>query len=775
MASFFQSKARTLQRLTNELSNATVLPMVIISYEEFKSAPDLVNQKIQGLGEHLIVRSSSKDEDSEDGSSAGVYDSILNVANIEDQVLTAIDQVFASYKALSDDDEVFIQPMLERVEFVGVAFSHEQTSGAPYFVINAATNGDTEAVTAGKKDTRTWYIKHTGVATSEEWQQKVCDLLNELQQRFASPVDVEFALVNGHLYLLQVRPLILPNASPYQEDKLALEFACIQKKINRIKIRHPKLLGEVSAYGVMPDWNPAEIIGIKPKPLALSIYQEIITNSVWAIQRHNYGYRDVVGFPLLTSLGGTPYIDVRASFNSFIPEQLETELAEKLVNYYMSQLHEQPELHDKVEFQIVLSCFTFDLAEKVAQLPNEQFSDADKTRLVEALTELTNQVIEGASGCFEQDLQKVEQLKHKQQEVLNSQLNKIDTIYWLLEDCKKYGTLPFAGLARAGFIAVQLLNSLQAKGVLSQADVDSFMLDVDSVSSQFMSDKARLSAQAMIDKYGHLRPGTYDICSARYDECPDLYLTPQEETPTEEKHRQQDFTLSLTKLNEINALLKQAGINTDAIGLLNFIKRAIEARESSKFVFSKSVSEVLESVKSLGKGLGYEAEDMAFCDLKDILNLTTTSHSAAATLSKSIALGREYFQLCQYIKLPSVLFEHKDIEVYEILAGQPNFITDQTFSGKVVQLAQFEQELTPSTLANKVIFIDSADPGYDWLFSANIGALVTKYGGINSHMAIRAAELGIPAIIGAGEKNYEHWRQATSLLVDCQNQNVEMY
>ena len=31
----------------------------------------------------------------------------------------------------------------------------------------------------------------------------------------------------------------------------------------------------------MPDWNPAEIIGIKPKPLALSLYRELITDHIW--------------------------------------------------------------------------------------------------------------------------------------------------------------------------------------------------------------------------------------------------------------------------------------------------------------------------------------------------------------------------------------------------------------------------------------------------------------------------------------------------------------
>ena len=35
----------------------------------------------------------------------------------------------------------------------------------------------------------------------------------------------------------------------------------------------------------------------------------------------------------------------------------------------------------------------------------------------------------------------------------------VQKIYWLVEDCKRYGTLPFAGLARAGFVAKQLLDS----------------------------------------------------------------------------------------------------------------------------------------------------------------------------------------------------------------------------------------------------------------------------------------------------------------------------
>ena len=47
----------------------------------------------------------------------------------------------------------------------------------------------------------------------------------------------------------------------------------------------PFLDGQKNRWGIMPDWNPAEIIGVRPKPLALSLYRDLITDSIWAYQR----------------------------------------------------------------------------------------------------------------------------------------------------------------------------------------------------------------------------------------------------------------------------------------------------------------------------------------------------------------------------------------------------------------------------------------------------------------------------------------------------------
>ena len=41
----------------------------------------------------------------------------------------------------------------------------------------------------------------------------------------------------------------------------------------------------------MSDWNPAEMIGDKPTNLSMSLYSELITDTVWATQRKDYGYK----------------------------------------------------------------------------------------------------------------------------------------------------------------------------------------------------------------------------------------------------------------------------------------------------------------------------------------------------------------------------------------------------------------------------------------------------------------------------------------------------
>ena len=72
------------------------------------------------------------------------------------------------------------------------------------------------------------------------------------------------------------------------------------------------------------------------------------------------------------------------------------------------------------------------------------------------------------------------------------------------------------------------------------------------------------------------------------------------------------------------------------------------------------------------------------------------------------------------------------------------------------------------------MLIENADPGYDFIFSHNIKGLITKYGGPNSHMAIRCMELGLPAIIGIGENNYNDLMNVRYVEINCDLKKINI-
>ncbi len=412
-----------------------------------------------------------------------------------------------------------------------------------------------------------------------------------------------------------------------------------------IYTNHPYAYGKRTILGVMPDWNPAEIIGTRPKPLALSLYKEIITDSTWAYQRDNYGYKNLRSFPLLVDLMGLPYIDVRVSFNSFIPKDLEAPLSEKLVDYYLNSLEEQPFLHDKVEFDILFSCYTFDLNERIQKLQAHGFEEQEVDKIENSLKNLTNSIIHRRKGLWLQDIEKIEELKNRHQLIFsNKDFDDLTKVYWLLEDCKRYGTLPFAGLARAGFIAVQLLDSMVSVGILTPDERLSFLNSLDSVSTKMTQDIKALSREHFIEKYGHLRPGTYDILSPRYDEKPDHYFN-WSELRSDNYDEREEFKLSLSQMKKTEALLEEHGLEHDVVGLLSFMKAAIEGREYSKFIFTNTLSDILSLLKNFGSKNGFSLEDLAYLDIKDVLRSYSSSWDPVNELKSSISSGKKKYAI----------------------------------------------------------------------------------------------------------------------------------
>ena len=778
----FSSKAQTLKGLSEMLTSASILPIYIFTVKDFRKDTLLVIKKIHDFfkNDFLVVRSSSQNEDASEISNAGHFESVLNVNRENDTELKkAIENVIKSYgKNCPDTEEIFVQPQLSNIEMAGVAFTSNIDTLAPYYTINYDESGSTDSVTNGKgKNLKTFVcFKESPVNCENKKLTSLITSLKELENIFDfNHLDVEFAFTKEKKpYIFQVRKISKSGKEDLSQIDLGYTLLKIHKKIVKLSAPHPNLLGEHAVYGVMPDWNPAEIIGLKPKHLAASLYKEIITDSIWAYQRDNYGYRNLRSHPLMLLFLGVPYIDVRVDFNSFIPKELDEKIAKKLVEYYLKKLISSPALHDKIEFEIVHSCFYFNLPGRLSNDLGAAGFTAKEIRSIEkALLTITNTIINPETGLYKKDLKQAEKLKEKYDQITSSQLSIVDKIYWLLEDCKRYGTLPFAGIARSAFIATQFLRSFVELNIISKEEYNLFIGSINTITKDLNNDlaslyKKKITKENFLKKYGHLRPGTYDILSSRYDENFDNYFSGK--TSVHSEHL--NFKFSERHLSKIDDLIKKHGLAITPSELIDFIRISIEGREKVKFIFTKSLSKVLSLIEELAIKYEVKRDDLPYLDIKTILELYASLdyRDVKEIFERDIEKNKRTYKYTKAVKLPSLISNPNDVYFHFLHVEEPNYITLKNICSQVVS-----QEVIKSIdLHNKIIFIKSADPGFDFLFSKNIGGLVTQFGGANSHMAVRCAELGIPAVIGAGEINFNSWINAKVLEIDCLNQLVRI-
>ncbi|MBR3624113.1 MAG: hypothetical protein IKN43_12295 [Selenomonadaceae bacterium] len=338
----FGTKAETLEFLynTKEDFGAKVLPLLYFTLREFRKNPKTVWQRVSEKfqAKKIIVRSSAKNEDKDGQSQAGKFESEI-CALSKDAFFAAAKKVLASYDDEAEDNQFLVQPLLEHPNAEGVVFTLEPNGGANYYKVHFDLGGTTSGITSGAavEDKLFYCFKNSVSNVKDTMLKKVIESAARLEKIFCTDrLDIEFAYKDNAVYILQVRPLYVNGRV---DEKLSAKCVdLIKSKIRESMTRRVFLYGEKTLYSNMTDWNPVEMIGTKPKQLALSLYKELITDAIWAYQRDNYGSMGLRSFPLLIDFCGMPYIDARVSFNSFIPRDLPPDIAEKLVNYYLERL-----------------------------------------------------------------------------------------------------------------------------------------------------------------------------------------------------------------------------------------------------------------------------------------------------------------------------------------------------------------------------------------------------------------------------------------------------
>ena len=771
------TKAETLARLEPLVRYGHIGKQVSFTIGNWTHDSSIVLNNISAcFGEaRLVIRSSSKGEDNWYSSNAGSFESLLDIdGSDKTSISEAINTVISSYgTGQSSYDQILVQEFLQNVRAAGVVFTCGLETGSPYYRFNFDdTSQSTESVTAGTHgNLRTIIVsrlKADYLESVEPALVPVLKVIKELEQLLGfDKLDVEFAISDrGQVHIFQVRPVTVDHGE-YDVDIKAIENSlhdcCLRFQAQQYP--SPFIYGKKTLFANMPDWNPAEIIGTRPKPLAFSLYRQLITNDIWAQQRAEFGYRDVRPSALILSFSGLPYVDVRASLNSFIPATLPEQTAIRIASAYINILADNPQYHDKIEFDVAFTIWTPQFIENAsARLIPYGVTGEDVLQLESALKHITCKALTRLPG----DISSIKQLDQRRQYIIDSHLPVIDKIFALLDDCKRFGTLAFSHAARAGFVATTLLKSFVAISALSDKRRLSFLESFKTVAGEFEQDKhshlvGKLSQQQLIDKYGHLRPGTYELTAQAYWEDPGCYLVSSDDRG---QKLESAFTFSLSEKSQLERVLKELGSPLSVNEMAKYLEEAIQAREFIKLEFTKNLSIALDLCVELGTQMDISREDLSYLEYSDLeqlkLNATTIQ------LNEHIELRKQNYSITRSIELPSLIQQASDFYCFERFTSQPNFVTVKRVEAVVQQLESKKQ----LDLKNKLVLISQADPGYDWLFGHGIAGLITQYGGANSHMAIRAAEIGLPAAIGVGENLYEKIAKMRRAELDCINQTI---
>tara|TARA_B100001540_G_C15816815_1_gene648059 strand:- start:7672 stop:10089 length:2418 start_codon:yes stop_codon:yes gene_type:complete len=778
----FTSKSDTLEYLSKNITKSKIEPLISFTINDWKNNKSKILEKSckKFKKQKVVVRSSALGEDTIETSNAGVFTSILNVIPSKNTLQKSIERVIKSYnkkKHFNLNNQVIVQRQSTHIKTSGVIFTRISDTGAPYYIINYEDGKNTDSVTKGLIGNSVKISRSTPMTKIPTKWRNLLYAIKEIESILKNnSIDIEFGITNNSIIIFQARPLTTIRQKNYRslENKI---FKIIEKNQNSYEFYSRNSNSVNTIFSDMADWNPSEIIGNNPNLLDYSLYDYLIMSKSWYLGRNLLNYQTINDSKLMKRFGNKPYVDVNLSFDSLIPNNINKKTRKKLLKFYLDKLSNNPFLHDKVEFQILFTCSDPSLNSRIRELKKYSFSNDEIIQIKKSLIDFTNNIIKRTPELFLDfdksfEILRKNRIKHIQK-LNNSKKNHNDYLELsqnLLKDCRKYGVIPFSAVARLAFIAVTILNGLERESILTRTSSDNLLSQIETPMSDYKNElnlliDKKVSKKKFLEKYGHLRPGTYDITVPRYDMNPN-YLSStkffsQKPTP-------------ITKIQEkkINKQLKKSRLIFNEISFIDFLKKSIIQREKLKFEFTKNLSDSLEYIATAGEQLGFSREEMAYLDIKTILKYNKKSKSEIKKFWR-YNINKNNIKTIEnnHLHLPSIIFSKNDFEIINEFFAKPNFITSKQTSSEISFL---NPKTKSQNLKNKIVIIENADPGYDWIFTKSPSGLITKYGGMASHMAIRCAEIGIPAAIGCGELLFQKLKISEQVYLDCKNQQISI-
>ena len=783
----FSTKAKNLIELDKLDLKKSIIPKFYKYFvkEIFDDEKKIILFINKNLNKRISIRSSFFFEDSVNSSMAGEFEGYSNISNNKKKLKIGIKKLIQQYRKKTSslhflhNSEIIFQNYISDTNLSGVITNKCIKDGTDYYVINYDDTGNlTDTVTSGSKTSGrvlNVFKNQTREIRSKKFK-KIISSIKELEKKIGNyPLDIEFGLnKKNQFYIFQVR--LLTTFKKWKKiNNKALEKNIIknQKKFRKI-LNKNKDLGNIVSFGLMPDWNPVEMIGYQPDQLSYSLYKKLVTNSAWCTARSEMQYKNV-NRKLMTTFSGKPYIDTRLSFFSYIPKKVSNIISKKITNFWLSELNKKPFLHDKIEFDIADTCF--DLNSKKKIFSKYIFLDNnEKKNYYLSLKEHTEVLINNFTEELNTNKNLLFDLEDFRKKEIDTFIkNKTNAIFLANRFIKKlivFGIVPFSKFARHAFIGKKILNSLLEKKLISSSEYSKLLSSIHTVTSDYIRIKeASITDKKKLKKFNnyfyHLRPGTYDIKTKRFISGIKSWKIDNFNNFFELNQKYQKI-IPQKKIVNINNYLKKNNIKFSAETLLTYSLTSIKLRENSKFIFTRTLSDILELIKYWSKKKRLSLKIISNMSFEKILKISKNkiniSFLKKKELKKNIKKNYDF-----YIKLPYLVTSPNDFYVSSILITKPNFITKKIIEANTLIIDDPSNEIN---VKDKIIIIENADPGYDWILSQKIKGLITKYGGVNSHMSIRCEELNIPASIGVGEKIFDDMHKSSKIILNCKENKI---
>lgn len=696
------------------------------------------------LGSLLAIRSSASCEDSDTASFAGMYSTELGVEAVLESVMDAVARVRLSAQAkqsvvyhyatqrqltMAEIDlgmEVIVQRMID-AEIGGVIFSHDLTEPDSYYAVSVAT-GLGDAIVGGASNGQLIRIAR-GIRPSylqESWLRDLLGSMMAIERHFQSTsLDVEFAIKDGIVYILQCRPITTVPVSTKEvtESEIMLRINELESMITS------DFDGDV--LGDMTDINPMELLGTSPSPLDISIFRHLFADTVVEDVRREMGY-DPLHIGLLRVVAGKPYVSVRASAYSFRPQGISSEIYERIVRVYLKSLVQDQSLQSRVEFDL----YAMSAGDKLERIMAEAgLNDHEKATVRMAFARIDDsflRVSEHYQLVFDSLARRYEEF------TLSLHCGSLDAI---LEHITT-GTRLFVLVARLAFYWKNKFEETYPNEDLN-ALITGYIQTVNGrLESDLLACKnGKLTREELILRYGHLRPGQFSVFGECYADDPDTYLFRNLE-------------------NVRSADVKRQAHQLEETPEFKYVITFMQAREQMKFLFMKPFHQLSVVLRRTLTESGIEPAEAARLSWKTL----------CSRLSNKSILEIEPSHNQVRVILPSVIIPGiTDLRVISFIAAHPTFITNMTVKARVCVLEQIGLK---ADLSGAIVLLPTADPGFDFLFHSGAAGLVTKVGGPASHMCIRAIELQLPACIGCGEGLYQELLAANHAILDCASKQI---